>query len=127
MTKIKYLLEVLIAIITIYCSKYVESLKISNQTLYDEIVDYFFPMELRTPQFDMNNYLCFQGDQTCCICSSTCRYYGTCCIDAFFNNKITSSEKYIHLFFEMTQVRHCDPMSQTYQLLMLEILLRNLV
>ena len=105
MTKIKYLLEVLIAIITIYCSKYVESLKISNQTLYDEIVDYFFPMELRTPQFDMNNYLCFQRDQTCCICSRTCRYYGTCCIDAFFNNKITSSEKYIHLFFEMTQVR----------------------
>ena len=105
MTKMIYLLEVLIAIITIYCSKDVKSFNINNQTLYDEIVDYFFPTELRTPQFDMNNYLCFLGNDTCCICSKTCRYYGTCCIDAFFDNNITSSEEYVYLFFKMTKVR----------------------
>ena len=104
MTKTKDLLEVVIAIIIIYCSKYVESLKISNQTLYNEIVDYFFPVELRTAQFDMTNYLCFQRSHTCCICSKTCRYYGTCCIDSFFDNNITSSEEYVHLFFKMTKV-----------------------
>ena len=32
-------------------------------------------------------------------------YYGTYCIDAFFNNNITSVEEYVDIFFSMTKIK----------------------
>ena len=111
-------LQTVLAIITItyyhYCS---EHENVMNQTLYDDIVDYFFPKELRNPKIKMDRYLCHSTlphhaccqfallDGLCCQCSKTCKYYGTCCIDAFFDNNITSVEEYVTLFLKMTNMR----------------------
>ena len=95
-----------IIIITYYhnCSEYTNAV---NQTLYDEIVGYFFPEELRNPKIKIDFYLCHSTLplDTCCQCTKTCKYYGTCCIDAFFNNNITSVEEYVTLFLKMTNMR----------------------
>ena len=40
----------------------------------------------------------------CCHCTKTCRYYGTCCIDAFLNNDILSVEEYIEIFYKITEI-----------------------
>ena len=42
----------------IYFNKCTKKMNIENQTLYDEIVDSFFPMESRNPKFEIDNYLC---------------------------------------------------------------------
>ena len=55
-----------------------EYIKVVNQTLYDEIVDSFFPKELRNPKIEMDFYLCrfTLPNKTCCRCTKTCKYYG---------------------------------------------------
>ena len=91
---------------TISCNTCFESFKIAHQTLYNDIVDYFFPLALRSPKFKSNNYLCLLKTQkTCCRCTKSCRYYGTCCIDAFFNNNNTSIEEYVDIFCNMHKIR----------------------
>ena len=90
----------------IYCNQCIKYLDIQNQTLYNETVDHFFPKELRHPGIDMGHYLCrYSFNGKCCRCSKRCRYYGTCCIDAFFNNNITSVQEYVGIFFNMTKIR----------------------
>lgn len=42
----------------------------------------------------------------CCHCTKTCRYYDTCCIDAFLNKDILSVEEYIEIFYKMTEIRN---------------------
>ena len=42
----------------------------------------------------------------CCHCTKTCRYYDTCCIDAFLNNDILSVEEYTEIFYKMTEIRN---------------------
>ena len=102
----KHLHSAFITIITISCNICFESFKITNQTLYKDIIGYFFPVALRNPKFNTSNYLCLLKTQkTCCRCTKTCRYYGTCCIDAFFNNNITSVEEYVDIFFNMHKIR----------------------
>ena len=102
----KYLHSVFITIITISCNICFKSFKIANQTLYEDIVYYFFPVALRNPKFKTSNYLCLLKTQkTCCRCTKTCRYYGTCCIDVFFNNNITSVEEYVDIFSNMHKIR----------------------
>ena len=101
-------LQTVLAIITITCyHNCSEYINVANQTLYDEIVDYFFPKELRNPKINMGFYLCHSTlpHDTCCRCTKTCKYYGTCCIDAFFDNNITSVEEYVTLFLKMTKMR----------------------
>ena len=84
-----------------------EHKNVVNQTLYDEIVDYFFPKELQHPKIEIDLYSCrfTIPNKTCCSCAKTCKYYGTCCIDAFFDNNITSVEEYVTLFLKMTNMR----------------------
>ena len=102
----KYLHSVFITIITISCNICFESFKIANQTLYKDIVDYFFPVALQNPKFTTSNYLCLlKTHKTCCRCTKSCIYYGTCCIDAFFNNNITSVEEYVDIFSNMHKIR----------------------
>ena len=45
--------------------------------LYGEIVEYFFPKELRNPQIKMDLYLYHSTlrHETCCRCTKTCKYY----------------------------------------------------
>ena len=87
-----------------HCSEYIN---VVNQTLYNEIVEYFFPKELCNPKINMDLYLCqvTLPNETCCQCSRICKYFGTCCIDAFFDNKITSVGEYVTLFHKMTNRR----------------------
>ena len=97
-------LETVLTVTTItYYHNCSEHIKVVNQTLYDDIVDYFFPKELRNPKIEMDLYLCrfTLSNETCCECTRTCKYYGTCCIDAFFNNDITSVEEYVTLFLKV--------------------------
>ena len=90
----------------IYCPQCIKYLDIQNQALYNEIVDHFFPKELGHPGIDIRrNLYKYSFNGKCCRCTKTCRYYGTCCIDAFFNNNITSVEEYIDIFFNMTKIR----------------------
>ena len=100
-----YLIKLIILLTTTCTNKCFESFQITNQTLYDGIVEHFFPKEFRNTKFDIKNYLCVLKNRTCCRCTKTCRYYGTCCIDAFFNNNITSVEEYVDIFFKMTTIR----------------------
>ena len=100
-----YLIKMIIVLTTTCTNKCFETFQISNQTLYDGIVEHFFPKEFRKTKFDIKNYLCFLKNHTCCRCTKTCRYYGTCCIDAFFNNNITSVEEYVDIFSNMTTIR----------------------
>ena len=126
-----------IIIITYYhnCSEYKN---VANQTLYDKIVDNFFPKELLNPKINMNFYLCHSTlpHETCCQCTKTCKYYGTCCIDAFVDNNITSVEEYLTLFLKMTNMRryvtnlpvtsirifhHISTLTKSQQLLLVKI------
>ena len=97
---------VLVIIITYYhnCS---EHKNVANKTLYDKIAEYFFPKELLNPKININFYLCHSTlpNETCCQCTKTCKYYGTCCIDAFFDNSITTVKEYLTLFLKMTNMR----------------------
>ena len=54
----RFLQKLLIIITLIYCNQCIKYLDIENQTLYNEIVDHFFPKELRHPGIDMGHNLC---------------------------------------------------------------------
>ena len=101
----KYIIQVFIIIRTIYCTEYHEFFKVSNQTLYNEVVDYFFPKELQNLKFENDSCLCFLKAHICCSCKGTCRYYGTCCVDTFFNKDIISVQEYVDIFFNMIEIR----------------------
>ena len=96
---------VFIAIITICCIKGFPSFKIENQTLYKKIVNHFFSKELRDPNFEIDRHLCFRKIHPDCCCLENCRYHGKCCIDALFNNNITSVEEYVKVFLDRTKIR----------------------
>ena len=64
----------------------------------------------------MEKYLCYSNEAnnrfiyprnwaTCCECSKRCKYFGTCCLDAFFDENITSLNNYINLFYKETAIR----------------------
>lgn len=67
----------------------------------------------------MNNYLCFSYKTNnsfiyprnwitygrCCECSKHCKYFGTCCLDAFFDDNITSLKEYVDLFYKQIVIR----------------------
>ena len=102
--KMGYLRTVLIVIITICCIKGFQSFKIDNQTLYNKIVNHFFSKELQDPNFEIDRHLCFRKIHPDCCCLENCRYHGKCCIDALFNNNITSVEEYVETFFDRTKI-----------------------
>ena len=80
---------------------------ISNKTLYNQIVEYFFPKSFLNPSIVMSDYLCYaEGDKKCCSCQTYCTFYQTCCIDTFFSNNITSLEDYIEIFHERNEARN---------------------
>ena len=91
----------------ICCSNCFEHLSSIKETLYNEIVDYFFPKELQNSHAEMDRYLCRQSlvSEKCCSCSTICKYFGTCCKDTFFDNNITSVEEYVNTFFNLTSIR----------------------
>lgn len=101
----RFIQKLLIIITLVYCDPCINYLDIENQTLYNEIVDHLFPKELRHPGIDMGHHLCRYSFNGKCCCTKTCRYYGTCCIGAFFNNNITSVKQYVDIFFNMTKIR----------------------
>ena len=97
----------LVLFLMVYGGKCLESDSIINKTLYKNIVDYFFPKELLDLfNIKMNRYLCFQEGSTCCHCAQICRYYGTCCVDVFFNKNVRSLEEYVDILFEKTRIKH---------------------
>ena len=100
-----YIHTIFIPIIAICCIKCFASFRKDNQQFYNKTVDYFFPEESGTPKIEMDQYLCFLKKNTSCSCTKTCRYYGTCCIDAFFNSNVTSVKEYIDIFRNMTKIK----------------------
>ena len=50
--------KILSVTIVVCCYNCFEHLSSIKETLYNEIVDYFFPKELQTPHFEMDRYLC---------------------------------------------------------------------
>lgn len=103
----RFLHTVLTVTTVIYYHNCYEHTKFANKTLYNEIVDYFFPKELRNTKIKIDFYLCqFKlSNKLCCHCAKTYKYYGSCCIDAFFENSISSVEEYVTLFLRMTNMR----------------------
>ena len=106
----RFLQTVLTAITIIYYHYCSAHKNVINQTLYDNIMGYFFPKGLRNSKIKMDRYLCHSTlphhvccqftliDKLCCQCTKICKYYGTCFIDAFFDNSNTSVEEYVTLF-----------------------------
>ena len=81
--------------------------EISNKTLYNQIVEHFFPKSFLNPTIDMNYYLCYaEGEHKCCSCQTYCTFYQTCCIDTFFNNSITSLKEYVEVFHERNEAKN---------------------
>ena len=77
-----------------------------NQTLYQEILEYFLPSSLHNTSIDLKNFLCYaNGKEKCCSCQSSCIFDKTCCIDVFFSENITSVQEYIHIFYEKYSFR----------------------
>ena len=106
MTRIQILQKILIATIFACSKKCFEHSATFNKTLYIETVDYFFPKKLRIPDIDMDHYLCRNGVlKKCCICTKICKYLGTCCMDAFYDNSITSVQEYVEVLFNMTSIK----------------------
>lgn len=100
--------KILSVTIVVCCYNCFEHLSSIKETLYNEIVDYFFPKELQTPHFEMDRYLCRHSlvSEKCCSCSRICKYFGTCCMDTFFDNNITSVLEYVDAFFNLTSIRN---------------------
>ena len=77
-----------------------------NQTLYKEVVEYFFPKQFLNSTVNMHDYLCHtESDKKCCSCQNNCIYYQTCCIDLFFSNNTVSLQEYIEIFQEKNKIR----------------------
>ena len=95
-------------IATVYSFKCLSYDEIENKTLYHAIVEYYFPQELRHQNTPMSEYLCFNTTSypTCCRCETTCKDYGFCCLDAFYNNNITSVDEYVELMFNKNRMRN---------------------
>ena len=94
-------------IATAYSLKCLSYEEIANKTLYHAIVEYYFPKELRHQNTLMSEYLCYNTTlyPTCCRCETTCKDYGFCCLDAFYNNNITSMDEYVDLMFNKNKMR----------------------
>ena len=92
---------------TAYSFKCLSYDEIANKTLYHAIIEYYFPQELRHQKTPMSEYLCFNTTSypTCCRCETTCKDYGFCCLDAFYNNNITSVDEYVDLMFKKNKMR----------------------
>ena len=90
--------------ITKTCAK---KINLKNPTLYNKIVDCFHRSELRNPKTEtcQDVWRFTLPNKKCCDSEKTCRYYGTCCIDAFFNNETTSLGSYLDIFLSMTGIR----------------------
>ena len=93
-----------ILLVTTYSFDCINYRNITNKKLHDDILDYFFPMETQNSKIFQPFYLCID-DPICCRCTKICRYYGTCCIDYFFNSKIRSVDEYVHIFLKKTSVK----------------------
>ena len=103
-----FLQKLVIASTITCCNKCLERLNNVNETLFNETVNYFFPKDMQSRKIVMDRYLCRYSprDGRCCHCTKTCRYYGTCCIDTFFNSDILSVEEHVEIFYKMTEIRN---------------------
>ena len=77
---------------------------ITNKKLHDDIFGYFFPMGPQNLKIFRPFYLC-TDKPICCRCTKIFRYYGTCCVDYFFNSKITSVDEYEDIFLKSTSIK----------------------
>ena len=70
------------------------------QKIYEEMITYSFPYtHLKAKDFMLDRYFCvYQFSSKCCSCEENCRFYGTCCIDAFFDSNEKSFERYLQYF-----------------------------
>ena len=89
-------------IATAYSLKCLSFNEIVKKLYVKLLLKYYFPHELRHQNTAMSEYLCFNNlkDTTCCRCETTCKDYGYCCHDTFYNNNITSVDEYIDLMFK---------------------------
>ena len=102
----KTLVKICVTTIVFFLQRILIQGNVSNETLYNEIISYFFPYYLHNQKLKLDDYLCYSGDSyKCCDCESKCSYYGTCCIDAFLTNKTKSLEEYKALFRKNNKVR----------------------
>ena len=65
----------------------------------EKIIDFAFFNLPKNKQNSIGKYLCgYNSTAKCCSCEESCRFHGTCCIDAFLNCNETSFERYIESF-----------------------------
>ena len=79
-----------------------------------------FPKNREFQKLKWISIYAFSKKNTSCSCTKTCRYYGTCCIDAFFNSNVTSVKEYVDIFRNMTKIKN---MSKNYLLLISKLIL----
>ena len=76
------------------------------QKIYEEMINFSFPYNhLEAKDSILDRYFCvYQFSWKCCNCEENCRFYGTCCIDAFFNSNEKSFERYFQYFQNKVQI-----------------------
>ena len=76
------------------------------QKIYEEMIKFSFPYtHLKEKDYILDRYFCvYQFSWKCCNCEENCRFYGTCCIDAFFNSNEKSFERYFQYFQNKVQI-----------------------
>ena len=94
----QFLEKLLIAAAFIYCNKFLKDWSNFNEMLFNKTVNYFLPKDMQNCEIKMDHYLCR-------YLLPLLRYYGTCCIDAFLSNSLTSMEEYVNGFFKLNEIR----------------------
>ena len=72
----------------------------SVDKVYEKLINFSFPESLQQSENFTRKYLCrYKSPNKCCSCDKNCRFYRTCCIDAFVDENTKSFDQYLNYFF----------------------------
>ena len=72
----------------------------SVDKVYEKLINFSFPESLQQSENFTRKYLCrYKSPNKCCSCEKNCRFYRTCCIDAFVDENTKSFDQYLNYFF----------------------------
>ena len=72
----------------------------SVDKVYEKLINFSFPESLQQSENFTTKYLCrYKSPNKCCSCEKDCRFYRTCCIDAFVDENTKSFDQYLNYFF----------------------------
>ena len=77
----------------------------SIDKVYEKLINFSFPKSLHQRENFTTKYLCrHKSPNKCCSCEKDCRFYRTCCIDAFVDENRKSFDQYLNYFFHKIDI-----------------------